>query len=114
MQYSNEEKQRVPQEHKKYNNYQACTSQEICTKCGDSQHIEGYRCPASKQQCRNCHKYGHFSRLRYKKRDLNIKALWSQDHPKHINFRFAQFACKIPYAASQKICLLVKIHSACS
>ena len=62
-QYCNEENQRLPQVHKKYDNYQAHASQERCTKCGDSQHIEGFRCPASKHQCRNCHKYGHFSSL---------------------------------------------------
>ena len=69
-QYSNEEKQRVPQVHKKYDNYQAHTSQDRCTKYGDSQHTERFRCPASKHQCRNCHKYGHFSRLCYKKREV--------------------------------------------
>ena len=78
-QYSNEEKQRVLKEHKKYVNYQPCTSQERCTKCGDSQHIEGIRCTASKHQCRNCHKYGHFSSLCYKKREF--------DHQKSLELR---------------------------
>ena len=68
--YSNEEKQRVPQTHKKYENYQAHASHERCTNHGDSQHIEGFRCPASKHQCRNCHRYGHFSILCYKKREV--------------------------------------------
>ena len=45
---------------------------------------------------------------------LTRKGLWSQDHPKHINFRLAQFTCKITYVASQKICLQVKILSACN
>ena len=40
------------------------------TKCGDLQHIEGFRCPASKHPCRNCHKYGHFHSLCYKKREI--------------------------------------------
>ena len=43
---------------------------------------------------------------------LTQKGLWSQDHPKHINFRLVQFIHKIPYWASQKAGL-VKIHSAC-
>ena len=116
-QYYNEEKQRkrVPHMHETYDNYQAHTSQGRCTKCGDSQHIEGFRCPASKHQCRNCHKYSHFSSLCYKKREeFEHKSLWSQDHPKHIDFRLAQFAHKIPYAASQKICPQAKILSACN
>ena len=63
----------MPQEHKKYNNYQAHASQDRCTRCGDSQHIEGFRCPASKHQCKNCHMYGHFSSLCYKKREAYDK-----------------------------------------
>ena len=63
-------KNRVPQECKKYNNYQAHISPERCTKCGDSQHMERFRCPASKHQCRNCYKYGHLSSLCYKKRKI--------------------------------------------
>ena len=42
-----------------------------------------------------------------------VKGLWSQDHPKYTSLRLDQFVCKIPYVASQKICLLGKIHSAC-
>ena len=34
-----------------------------------SLHREGLRCPASKHQCKICHKFGHFSSLCYKKRD---------------------------------------------
>ena len=53
--------------HKKY---EAPTSPERCKKFGDSQHVEGSRCPASKHQCRNCYKYGHFSSLCYKKKEV--------------------------------------------
>ena len=48
-----------PQEHISHENR--------CTKCGDSPHIEGFRCSASRFQCKHCHKYGHFSKLCYKK-----------------------------------------------
>ena len=94
--------------HKKY---KANTIPERCLKCCVSQHIDIFRCPTRKHQCRNCHKYGHFSRFATKrKKHLTRKGLWSQDHPKHINFRLAQFTHKIPYAASQTTCLLVKIQ----
>ena len=86
-QYNNEEKQRerVLQVHKKYDNYQAHASQERCTKCGDSQHIERFRCPASKHQCNNCHKYGHFSSLCYKKRDFeHSRSLESRSPKAHL------------------------------
>ena len=51
-----------------YSNSQGHTNTENrCTKCGDSPHIEGFRCPASRYQCKYCHKYGHFSKLCFKK-----------------------------------------------
>ena len=40
-----------------------------CHKCGDSHHREGFRCPASKYQCKICKKIGHFSSLCYKKKE---------------------------------------------
>ena len=43
------------------------SSENRCTRCGDSPHIEGFRCPASRFQCKHCHKYGHFSNLCFKK-----------------------------------------------
>ena len=45
------------------------TRQDRCSKCGDSWHREGFRCPASKHQCSICKKIGHFSSLYYKKKD---------------------------------------------
>ena len=52
--------------HKKY---EAHASPGRCKKYGESQHIDGFRCPVRKYQCRNCHKYGHFSSLCYKKKE---------------------------------------------
>ena len=69
----------MPQAHRKFiNNHQPHASQERypsqrdtnqdrCNKCGDSPPVEGFRCPASRYQCKNCHKFGHFSSLCYKK-----------------------------------------------
>ena len=68
--YYNEEKQRGPPVHKKYEAY---ASPDRCKKCGDSQHVKGFRCPASKYQCKNCHKFGHFSSLCYKKKESEHK-----------------------------------------
>ena len=60
---------RKPQtKERSYSNSQDHTNTENrCTKCGDSLHIEGFRCPASRYQCKYCHKYGHFSKLCFKK-----------------------------------------------
>ena len=60
-----------------YKNSQEHTNAEIrCTKCGDSLHIEGFRCPASRYQCKYCHKCGHFCKLCFKKN--------GSDHKKNI------------------------------
>ena len=67
--YQQEDKQdkRVPHSHSKFK--QVHTSQEDrCNKCGDTPHIEGFRCPASRHQCKYCHKFEHFSHLCFKKK----------------------------------------------
>ena len=65
--YQQEERQdeREPQVQRKFKHVH--TSQEDrCTRCGDTPHIEGFRCPASRHQCKYCHKFGHFSQLSFK------------------------------------------------
>ena len=54
---------------KKFNPRQILQSKDRCYKCGDSKHIEKFQCSAHKYQCRNCHKFGHFSSLCYKKQE---------------------------------------------
>ena len=108
-QYYNEEKQRkrVPQVHKKYNNYQAYTSHERCTILRDSD----VQLVNTNAEIATNMVISVVCATRREK-SLTRKHLWSQDHPKHINFRLVQFICKIPYVASQNT-VLAKIHSAC-
>ena len=54
---------------KAFNPRQILQSEDRCHKYGDSKHIEGFQCSACKYQCRNCHKFGHFSSLCYKKQE---------------------------------------------
>ena len=56
------QRERMPQaQTRNYNNYQAPASHEKyshedrCNKCGDSPHVEGFRCTANRYQCKNCH-----------------------------------------------------------
>ena len=63
---SQEEKPRISQE---YNRRRFNQQENICIKCDDSLHREGFRCPASKHQCKICHKIGHFSSLCFKKKN---------------------------------------------
>ena len=43
--------------------YKQNTSYNKCGKCGDTQHAQGFNCPARKFQCKKCRKYGHFTSL---------------------------------------------------
>ena len=54
---------------KKFNPTQIHQNSERCHKCGDSQHIEGFRCSARKSQCKHCKKFGQFSHLCYRKQE---------------------------------------------
>ena len=59
--------QQVPPYRRKFDPKQAHRSKDWCSKCGDSRHVEGFKCPAKKYQCKSCHKKGHFTNLCLKK-----------------------------------------------
>ena len=59
--YSSEHQQQVPCYKKKFDPKQAHTRKDRCSKCRDSKHMEGFKCPAKKFQCKTCNKYGHFT-----------------------------------------------------
>ena len=84
MGYSNEANQQQASYKKKefenkkaFNPRQILKSDDRCHKCSDSKHIEGFQCSAHKYQCRNCHKFGHFSSLCYEKQE-SFKNTWSR------------------------------------
>ena len=68
MEYKSETNQQQAQYKKKFNPRQILNSDDRCHKC-DSKHIEAFQCSAHKYQCRNCHKFGYFSSLCYKKQE---------------------------------------------
>ena len=68
-QHYNQEKQRRYQSHQAHTSSKRDRSQERYSKCGYSQHFEGFSYPTSKHQCKICHRFGHFSSLCYKKRE---------------------------------------------
>ena len=59
---------------KMFNSTQIHQNSERCHKCGDSQHIEGFRCSTRKAQCKHCKKFGHFSSLCYRKQEAYKEA----------------------------------------
>ena len=114
-QYYTEEKQRerMPQVHQKYNNYQAhaiygrCKNVVIHNILRDSD-VQ----PVSTNAEIVTNMLISVACATRRKKHLTGKGLWSQNHPKCINFRLVQFIHKIPCAASQKK-VPVMIHSAC-
>ena len=68
-------KERMPQVNARFhkNPQEHASPEDRCSKCGDTSHIEGFRCPASRFQCKHCHKFGHFSKLCYKKKESEYK-----------------------------------------
>ena len=68
-----DEKPRKPQEYKRRFDHEHTSPEDRCSKCGDTSHIEGFRCPASRFQCKQCQKFGHFSKLCYTKTESGYK-----------------------------------------
>ena len=68
-------RERMPQTKERfYKNPQEHTSFENrCSKCGDTPHIENLDALQGRFQCKHCHKYGHFSKLCYKKKESEYK-----------------------------------------
>ena len=55
---------------------QASFDPNICKCCGDTRHRLGFNCPASKFQCKQCQKYGHFtSKCLTKSQSTNVNTI---------------------------------------
>ena len=72
----------VPSYHNKksFDSKHVCKNKEKYQKCGDSLHVEGFKCPAKKYQYKTCHKYGHFTSLCYQKKHVSFKPRKSKAH----------------------------------
>ena len=69
----------MPQFKKKCDPRQAHTRKDRCSKCGDSKHVESFKCHAKKFQCKMCNKYGHLTSLCYKK-SMSFKSRTPKAH----------------------------------
>ena len=58
--------ERMPQVNRKFIQEQT-NSENKWTRCGDTPHMPGFRCPASRHQCKYCKKTGNFSHMWFKK-----------------------------------------------
>ena len=67
MQNKNAEQKQSSYHKKSFHPRNAHKQKDRCSKCGDSTHLEGFTCPAKRDQCKSCHKFGHFTSLCFRK-----------------------------------------------
>ena len=77
-------------------------NKERSQKCGDSNHIEGFQCPAKKFQCKSCHKYGHFISLCDQKKQASFKPRKPKAHMLQAG---AVYACDVSICGHSEYCL---------
>ena len=85
-----------------------------CSKCGDSKHVEGFKCPTRKFQCKTGSKYDHFTSLCYKKQS-SFKLRNPKAHQLQVGVVYVQedFICSQSSdltASNESFCLQVKIQ----
>ena len=74
---------------KKFDPSQAHKRRDTCSKCGDSKHVEGFKCPARRFQCKTCNKYGHFFQLVLQKQS-SFKSGNPKAHQLQVGLVYAQ------------------------
>ena len=111
-------KERMPQTKESFHkNPQEHTSPEDrCNKCGDTSHVEGFRCPASRFQCKHCHKFRNFIKLCYKKNESEYKKNTRQPKALQLMVGRASAVCgqsDVSFSSSEdSFCLQMQVKSA--
>ena len=107
--------QQAPPYKRRFDPKQVHTSKDRCSKCGNSKHVEGFKCPAKKYKCKSCHKYGHFTSLCFKKQ-VTFKPKTPKTHKlqaEEIYLQDDSVCCQSEKCTSSddSFCLQMKIHS---
>ena len=111
--YSSEHKTQRPS-FKTFNPSQAHKRRDRCSKCWDSKHVESFKFPARKFQCKTCNIYGHFSSLCYKKQSF-FKSRNPKSHQLQVGVVYVQVDSICSQSSDltssdESFCLLVKIQ----
>ena len=90
-------------------------NKERCQKCGDSNHIEGFQCPAKKYQYKSCQRCGHFTSLCNQKKQALFKRRKPKSHMLQVGAVYAcdKSICGHPEdcsSSNEPFCLQVKIQ----
>ena len=112
--YLGEHTNQRPPHKPRFDPSQAHQRRDRCSMCGDSKHVEGFKCPARKFQCETCNKYGHFTSLCFKKK-ISFKSRNPKAHQLQVGVVYAQedFICRQSSdltSSDESLCLQVKIQ----
>ena len=73
---------------------------ERCHKCGDTPHMEGFRCPASRHRCKHCSKMD-ISVIYASGRNKKVHTRKIQETQWHTNYKLESTLQKIPYITKE-------------
>ena len=112
--YSGEHKNQRPPHKPRFDPSQAHQRWDRCSKCGNSKHVEGFKCPARNFQCKTCNKYGHFTTM-YHKKKISSKSRHPKAHWLQVGVVYAQedSICGDSsdlISSNESFCLQVKIQ----
>ena len=112
--YSTEHNYNVSPHKKRSDHNQAHQRRDRCSKCGDSKHIECFKCPARKFHCKTCSKYSHFTSLYYKKK-VSFKSRNPKAHQLQVGVVYMQedsicIQSSDLTSSDESFCLQIKIQ----
>ena len=111
-------KERMPQANGRFhkNPKENTSPEDRCSRCGDTSHIEGFRCPASRFQCKHCNKFGHFSKLCFHKNESGYQKNTRKPRPHQLMIGKASAGCSqsdASFSSSEgSFCLQMQVKSA--
>ena len=100
---------KYPQEH--------TSSEERGSIYGDTWHIKGFWCPASRFWCKHCHKFGHFSKLCYMKTESGYKKNTRKPKAHQLMLGRASAVCgqsDASYCSSGRLILFANASQVCT
>ena len=102
------------QQKKKSDTKGAHNDRNRCSKCCDTVHLEGFKCPAKKYQCKTCHKFGHFTSMCYQKKHAYSKPRRPKAHQLQAGTMYTCNSASYDHlddnsTADDSFCLQVKI-----
>ena len=112
--YSSEHNNQGQPYKKRFHPNKAHQRKDRCSKCGDSKHLVGFKCPERKFQYKTCSKYGHFTSLCYKKK-VSFKPKTPKVHQLQVGVVYMQedSICGVSgdlTSSNESLCLQVKIQ----